>query len=350
LFTSLTPLNEIVATAADINKSDPRAPFLVSTPLIHLGYGNFWVGSPRHPAPSLTFTDSKTTFSHASYASFRPSYPQHLYDLVLAFHRGPQRLLVDLGTGHGLICRSLSGAFDRVVGADPSEGMIKQAESATRKDEYPNVTFVQAFAESLPFLDDGSVDMVVAGQAAHWFDYPKLFQELNRIVRPGGTLAFWGYTDHVFPDYPIASKLLHDTAYGASKDLLGSYWQQPGRSIVQNYLRDIKPPLVMWEVERREYDPTVSMPQSKKGKMAMESRMTVAANMEYMRTWSSYHGWQEFHPEKKARNTGGKGDVVDELFEEIKNREPNWKSGGNWRDKEVDVVWGTAIVLARKKK
>jgi trans-aconitate 3-methyltransferase len=340
-------LNE---TVADIIKLDTCAPFLVVQPLKPFEYGNFWVGKPKSPPSSLTLTDSKTTFSHASYASFRPSYPQHLYDIVLGFHRGPRSLLVDLGTGHGLICRSLAGAFDKVVGADPSKGMIKQAESATRKDEYPNIDFVQAFAESLPFLDDSSVDMVVAGQAAHWFDYPKLFRELNRIVRPGGTLAFWAYTDHVFPDYPIASKLLHDTAYGATKDLLGSYWQQPGRSIVQNYLRDLKPPPGVWEVERREYDPTDSMSQSKEGKMVMEKRMTVAANMEYMRTWSSYHGWQETHPEKKARNAGGKGDVVDELFEEIKNREPDWKSVGKWRDKEVNIVWGTAIVLARKKK
>jgi trans-aconitate 3-methyltransferase len=257
---------------------------------------------------------------------------------------------VDLGTGHGLICRSLAGAFDKVLGTDPSQGMIMQAESATRKDEYPNIDFVQASAESLPFLDDSSVDMVVAGQAAHWFDYPKLFKEMKRIVRPGGTLAFWAYTDHVFRGYPAASKLVHETAYGASKDLLGSYWQQPGRSIVQNYLRDIKPPSVVWEVERREYDPTVSMPQSKEGKIVMEKRMTVAANMEYMRTWSSYHGWQEAHPEKKAKSAGGEGDVVDELFEEIKNQEPNWDRDGNWRDMEVNISWGTALVLARKRK
>jgi trans-aconitate 3-methyltransferase len=293
--------------------------------------------------------DSKISFPHASYASFRPSYPQSLYNIVLGFHKGPRKLLIDLGTGHGLICRSLANKFERSVGTDPSDGMIKQAKSTTQRDEYPNIDFVQASAESLPFLKDESVDLVVAGQAAHWFDYSKLFKEMNRIVRPRGTLAFWGYTDHVFRDYPKASKLLHKTAYGMSKDLLGSYWQQPGRSIVQNFLRNIKPPQGEWEVERHEYDPDSTTPISKEGRFIMEKRMTVAMNMEYMRTWSSYHGWQQAHPDKKAKNAGGKGDVVDELFEEIKKTEPTWNSEDNWLDKEVDIEWGTALVLARKK-
>ena len=86
--------------------------------------------------------------------------------------------------------------------------MIEQARSSTSKQEYPNVESREAKAEQSPFLSDGSVDMVVAGRAAHWFDYPKLFPEMKRILRPGGTLAFWGYKDPVFPDYPKATKNL----------------------------------------------------------------------------------------------------------------------------------------------
>jgi trans-aconitate 3-methyltransferase len=291
----------------------------------------------------------KTTFSHASYASFRPSYPQHLYEVILGYHKGPRRLLIDLGTGHGIICRSLAKSFDKVIGTDPSEGMIKQAKTATTADEYPNVEYVQASAESLPFVKDNSVDMVVAGQAAHWFDYSKLFKEMKRVVRPGGTLAFWGYTDHFFRDYPKASKMLHETAYGASKDQLGPYWPQPGRSIVQNHLRDVKPPENDWEVHRREYDPDVDRSGPKDGIFFMQKRMTVGMNMDYVRTWSSYHGWQETHRDRKAKNSGGDGDVVDDLFEEIKEAEPEWKAEEDWQAKEVDVEWGTGLVLARKK-
>ena len=81
----------------------------------------------------------------------------------------------------------------------------------------------------------------------------------------------------------------------------------------------------------------------------MKKRMTVAMNMEYMRTWSSYHGWQETHPDKKAKSAGGEGDVVDKLFEQIKETEPEWKGQGHWLGKQLDIEWGTALMLARKK-
>src|SRR5205085_12061911 len=97
---------------------------------------------------------SKATFSHSNYAALRPSYPPRLYDTVLAFHKGPRNLLIDLGSGHGLVARYLSKYFDKVIGTDPSVGMIQEARSRTSKEEYPNVDFIEASAESLPFAAD----------------------------------------------------------------------------------------------------------------------------------------------------------------------------------------------------
>jgi ubiquinone/menaquinone biosynthesis C-methylase UbiE len=88
--------------------------------------------------------------------------------------------------------------------------MIDQAVGITYPGNgYCNVTYREASAESLPFLMEEEVDMVVAGQAAHWFDLPRLRPEMNRIMRKGGTLAFWGYKDHVFVDYPRATDILN---------------------------------------------------------------------------------------------------------------------------------------------
>jgi trans-aconitate 3-methyltransferase len=257
--------------------------------------------------------------------------------------------LVDLGTGHGLVSRCMAHAFEKVVGVDPSPGMIHQAESATKKNEYPNLEFFQASAEALPFLDDRSVDMVVSGQAIHWFDISKFFDEMERVVRPGGTLSFWAYTDHVFHGHPRASAILYRTSYGVDEDSLGPYWQQPGRSKLQNYLRDIQPPASDWEVDRRECNLTQGRAISNHGSLVMEKRMTVAKNMAYIRTWSSYHGWQETHPGQLAKNKGGEGDVVDKMFEAIKQAEPDWWRDEGWWETEIDVQWGTVLVLARKK-
>ncbi len=228
--------------------------------------------------------------------------------------------------------------------------MIDQAQSSSPKVEYPNVEFREASAESSPFLEDGSVDMVVAGQAAHWFEYEKLFPEMKRIVRMNGTLAFWGYKDHVFVDYPRATKVMNDYAYTNNEGLLGPYWSQPGRSIVEDKLRAIKPPTKDWEdIQRIEYEPATNGPRSGQGTMFVSKRMKLGDCMSYIRTWSSFHGWREKHSHIKRREEGGKGDVVDEMFDEMVNAEEDWRKEGDWREKEVEIEWGTGLLLARRR-
>ncbi len=220
----------------------------------------------------------------------------------------------------------------------------------TPVNEFPKVEYKEATAEDSPFLEDGSVDMVVAGQAAHWFDYDRLFPEMKRIVRKKGTLAFWGYKDHVFVDYPKATKILNKYSYGMDNKLLGPYWSQPGRSIVEGKLQAIKPPTSDWEDLRRiEYEPGTNGPRSGEGTMFVNKRMTLRDCMAYVRTWSSYHGWQEKHSDRKKREAGGDGDVVDEMFEEMVDAEEDWRREDDWRDKEVEIEWGYGLLLARRK-
>jgi len=248
-----------------------------------------------------------------------------------------------------LVSRYLSKYFDKVIGTDPSPGMVEQAKLKTKKEDYPNVDFIEASAESLPFAEDKSVDMVVAGQAAHWFDCPRVFAEMKRVMKPGGTMAFWGYTDHVFVNYPKATKMKNDLAYKDDKDALGPYWEMPGRAIVQGKLRAIVPPESDWYVERIEYEPGTSGRHTGEGNgIILEKRMTLAENMEYIRTWSSFHGWQEAHPDRKRRSAGGNGDCVDDLFDEMVEAEEDWRTDKNWREMELDIEWGTGIVLGRK--
>jgi len=156
----------------------------------------------------------------------------------------------------------MSKYFDKVIGTDPSGGMIQEARSRTNQEEYPNVDFVEASAESLPFAADHSVDMVVAGQAAHWFDFANVFAEMKRVLKRGGVMAFWGYGDQVMVNYPKATRMITEFYYRPDKRAMGPYWQQPGRSIVQDKLRAIQPPDEEWEVERVEYEPGTSGPHS----------------------------------------------------------------------------------------
>lgn len=226
--------------------------------------------------------------------------------------------------------------------------MIEQAKSLATA-ENKNVEFIQSPAESLPFLGDQSVDLVVSGEAAHWFDYPRLFAELNRVMKPGGTIAFWCYANTVFVDYPKASAILHHYDVGEGPDLLGSYGVQPGHSRLRDILRSFKPPPEDWaDLERLEYFPSVQGPGSGEGVKLMHKRATLGQTLEYTRTWSSYHRWRESHPDRKRRGDGGPGDVVDEMFDKMVAAEKDWRDTESPLEKVVDIEWSSALVLARK--
>jgi SAM-dependent methyltransferase len=235
--------------------------------------------------------------------------------------------------------------FKHVIGTDPSPGMITKAQDSSPKAEYPNVEYKVASAESLPFLEDGSVDMVVAAQAAHWFDYPKLFPELKRVLRKEGTIAFWGYKDHVYIGYPSASKLLKDYFYGPDPDRqLGPYWES-GRFITVDKLRPIKPPEAHFEdIQRIEYEPNPKGKNLGEGTLFVEKQMTMAQSMDYLRTASSFHEWEKKHPDKKKRSEGGSGDLVDWMYDDMKEAE-------GWTDEGMllDIEWGSGLLMCRKK-
>lgn len=71
--------------------------------------------------------------------------------------------------------------------------------------------------------------------------------------------------------------------------------------------------------------------------------------MEYIRTWSAVHAWREKYPEMKKRQEGGKGDIVDEMFDAMITAEPDWNRAERWQEKLVLIEWGSGIVLARKR-
>lgn len=68
--------------------------------------------------------------------------------------------------------------------------MIQQAQT-TASDTLGRLDYIQSAAEKLDFLEADSVDLIVSAQAAHWFDYGTLWPELARVLKPGGSVAFW---------------------------------------------------------------------------------------------------------------------------------------------------------------
>ncbi len=261
--------------------------------------------------------------------------------------------LLDLGCGHGLISRELSPKFGKTMATDPSPNMVAQAKGMTQDSR---IEFRQAKAEDLSFLPDKSIDLVVSGQAAHWFDYSKAWPEIARVVKPGGSMAFWGYKDNVLLGHPKANVIFDKFSYSEGDVLpgiesMGRYWEQPGRNKLRKLLTEVVPPSGQWEkVQRIQYDVDANATKADIADAWMVQETTLGGFESYVRTASSYLGWKEAHPDRKSRADGGQGDIVDMLMDEVVASEPTWKEmGENWREAHVKTVWGSYILMAKRK-
>lgn len=60
--------------------------------------------------------------------------------------------------------------------------------------QYNCCTCRSSTAEELPFAD-GSVDLLTAASAAHWFDQSRFLAEADRVLKPHGCMALLGFSD-----------------------------------------------------------------------------------------------------------------------------------------------------------
>lgn len=100
------------------------------------------------------------------------------------------RTVLELGCGGGQDARRLSDAGFEVTAMDLSSEAV---DYARRSHPDAAITWVVGdMATPLPF-DDAQFDMVVSNQALHMFPHTvtvRVFEEIARVIRPGGLLAF----------------------------------------------------------------------------------------------------------------------------------------------------------------
>ena len=135
-----------------------------------------------HPDPTGRFSNRV-----ADYARFRPSYPPALLTLLRdEAGIGPGTAVADVGAGTGILTAMLLKTGCRVLGVEPNRLMREAAEDHVGSD--PQFQSVAGSAEATG-LAEGSVDMVTAAQAFHWFRVDEAAREFRRILRPGGRVA-----------------------------------------------------------------------------------------------------------------------------------------------------------------
>lgn len=167
--------------------------------------------------------DSTRRFSGRvdDYRRARPAYPHALYEELLAQLPPTASAIAELGSGTGIFSGELLRHGYRVYGVEPNKLMRAAAELAL--SEWPRFESVIGSAEDTTLMPK-SVDLVVSAQAFHWFDFGRTQAEVQRILRPGGVVA-WAWN----------SRRTAGSAFGEALERFLERWGTDYRSVRDSY-------------------------------------------------------------------------------------------------------------------
>lgn len=201
----------------------------------------------------------KDNFSAAAaqYARFRPGYPAALVDFLASV--APSDVLAwDAGCGNGQFSLPLAARFKRVIATDASAEQIGSATPHAR------VEYRVAPGEASG-IESQSVSLATVAQAAHWFDLPAYYREVERVAVPGAAVALFCY-GRMFTDEAVGEAV--DRFYASEP--LASHWP-PERAIVEDGYRSLPFP----------FEPIVAPD------FALKAQWTLEQTVGYVQTWSS---------------------------------------------------------------
>jgi SAM-dependent methyltransferase len=193
----------------------------------------------------------------AGYAAFRPSYPAALFDWLAANTAGHD-LAWDCATGNGQAALGLAARYARVIATDASARQLEHAAP------HPRIEYRLAAAEASG-LPEASADLVTVAQALHWLPVAPFFDEVRRVLAPGGLIAAWGYSLPSLLSNRLDAELrrFHD-------EIVGPWWP-PERRMVEARYRSVPFPFT-----------ELSVPA-----FALEQRWSRRRLEGYLGTWSA---------------------------------------------------------------
>jgi ubiquinone/menaquinone biosynthesis C-methylase UbiE len=108
----------------------------------------------------------------------------------------PGMTVADVGTGIGFMLPFLSkrvGPEGKVIAEDIFDDFLAAAKQRTANQKLANVTFVKG-TETDPKLPEGAMDLVLALDVYHHFDFPdKMLAAIHKSLKPDGRLVIVEY-------------------------------------------------------------------------------------------------------------------------------------------------------------
>jgi SAM-dependent methyltransferase len=198
------------------------------------------------------------------YRRYRPIYPLALFEYLISDIKS-RECAWDCGTGSGQAALALAAYFQRVIASDASAAQIRHAPRDSRVD-------YRVMPAERTDIESGSVDLVTAGQALHWFDLEPFYREVRRVLKPGGLFAAWCYgLNQITP--AVDEIMAHYYT-----DIVGPHWPAERRHIVEKYqglpfpFEELTTPA-----------------------MNMQARWGLDALLGYLATWSATNRYRQRH-------------------------------------------------------
>jgi ubiquinone/menaquinone biosynthesis C-methylase UbiE len=117
-------------------------------------------------------------------------------ELVRAMALKPGMVVADIGTGAGYMLPFLSravGSKGRVLAEDIQDDFLAKARTKAESEKLANVSFVKG-SETDPMLPESGVDVALALDSYHHYDYPeKMLAGIRKGLKPGGKLVLVEY-------------------------------------------------------------------------------------------------------------------------------------------------------------
>jgi SAM-dependent methyltransferase len=120
------------------------------------------------------------------YAKYRDIYPEHFFEKLYSYDIGTAgQKALDLGTGSGVVPRSMAKYGAEWTGADIS---AEQVEQAVRLSAGMDIKYIVCPADAIP-APDCRFDAVTACQCFWYFPKETSMPEIKRVLKPGGRFA-----------------------------------------------------------------------------------------------------------------------------------------------------------------
>ena len=138
------------------------------------------------------------------YARFRDIYPEEFYEKIIACGICTKgQVVLDLGTGTGVLPRNLYRWGAKFIGADISENQISEARRLSRESGM-DIEYIVSSAEDIDFQDN-SFDAVIASQCYIYFNMDIVLPKLYRILQKNGHFCIL-FTAWLSDESKIAAK------------------------------------------------------------------------------------------------------------------------------------------------